>query len=132
MEEINTTKNYTVFNFELMTFDDQSPVVSRMLRNDLKSINFRYPSKKFFWNKKTIIVDLNYYMNYNFNVIKKEKKNLIGEFFKITAISNDNSKISLYILEIKEVLSVELNPPLLDYAETGRMCYSLKIKCKEI
>lgn len=132
MEKTNTETYYSVFKFKLETFDDLNPILSNILKNNLKSINFEYHPKKWFWGKQSINIDLVYYMNDNFNIIKKHQNELVGTFFKIIGISNnDESKILLYFLEIKKILFWGLDPTQLDYAKTGRMCYILKIKCKE-
>lgn len=132
MEKFNTEIHYSVFKFKLETFDDLNPILSKILKDNLKSINFEYGPKKWFSDKQSMIIDLNYYMNDNFNLIRKHQDQLIGTFFKIIGISNDEFKILLYLLEIKKILFWGLNPTQLDYSQTGRMCYSLKIKCEEI
>jgi hypothetical protein len=132
MEKINIETHYGVFNFKLTTLYDQNPIISKILENNLKSINFEYHPKKWFFGKQSITLNLVYYMNDNFNLIKKHQKELVGKHFKIIGISNDESQILLYFLEIKRVLFCGLNPTQLDYGKTGRMCYSLKIKCEEI
>lgn len=133
MEKINTETYYSVFKFKLITMFTQIPSNTNLLEKNLKSINFEYHPKKWFWNKnkEEMTLDLVYYMSDNFNLTKKNKKDLINQELKIIGISNDESKIILHYLKIKEVLFLGLNPTQLDYAETGRMCYSLKIKCKE-
>lgn len=131
MEKINAEAYYSVFKFKLETPDDLNPILSKILKDNLKSINFEYHPKKWFGGKQSMTVDLNYYMNDNFNLAKKNQDQLVGKFFKIISISNDESKILLYLLEIKKILFLGLNPSKLDYAETGRMCYSLKLKCEE-
>lgn len=131
MEKINTETYYSVFRFKLIT-SIQISNNTNLLENNLKSIKFEYHPKKWFWNKESMTLDLIYYVSDNFNVIKKNKQDLINKELKIIGISNDDSQILLYNLKIKEVLFLGLNPTQLDYGETGRMCYSLKIKCEEI
>lgn len=132
MEKINSEVHYSVFKFKLETLDDLNPILSKILKDNLKSINFEYGPKKWFGGKHSMTIDLNYYMNDNFNLVKKHQNELVGRFFKIIGISNDESKILFYFLEIKKIIFLGLNPTRLDYSETGRMCYSLKIKCEEI
>lgn len=132
MEKINIETHYSVFRFKLITVFTKIPSNANLLEQNLKSINFEYHLKKWFWNKETMTLNLVYYMSDNFNLTKTNKKDLINQKIEVIGISNDGYQLLLYNLKIKEVLFLGLNPTQLDYSETGRMCYSLKIKCEEI